>query len=112
MSTRVVDPMNDLPELLTHQEACAVIRQLRQAIVELRAPRAPDEAALDRAAEAVAEDVMQNGLVQGATRLLMVKEALSGDARVSNALYLGGYSRDGLLGQIKSALRRAWKEEA
>lgn len=53
--------------------------------------------------EAILDRLFTNGAGEKADRLLLIQESASGDAKISNAAYLGGYSREA----VRRILERA-----
>jgi hypothetical protein len=55
--------------------------------------------------ESILNHLFTNGAKQKADRLLLIKESHSGAAKVSDAEYLGGYSREAVRDILKDALQ-------
>jgi hypothetical protein len=59
----------------------------------------------DKVIESILNHLFTNGAKQKADRLLLIKELHSGSAKVSDAEYLGGYSREAVRDMLKDALQ-------
>jgi hypothetical protein len=55
--------------------------------------------------ELILNHLFTNGAKQKGDRLLLIKESHLGVAKVSDAEYLGGYSREAIRNMLKDALR-------
>jgi len=56
--------------------------------------------------ESILDRLFTNGLKVKADRLLLIKEDYSGAATVSNAEYLGGFSRQAIRDILRDAIRQ------
>lgn len=65
----------------------------------------------DETIELILDHLFTNGDKVKGSRLLLITEDYSGAARVSNARYLGGYSRPALRGMLQDALREGEPSE-
>lgn len=64
-----------------------------------------DSNAEKKQVDALVDFLFRNGSSEKADRLLLVQEERGGDAKVSNARYLGGYSK----GAVRDAIVRILK---
>lgn len=60
----------------------------------------------DKVIESILDQLFTNGAKVKADRLLLIKEDYSGAADVSNAQYLGGYSRPAIRDILRDALKQ------
>lgn len=58
----------------------------------------------DELIKSILDQLFTNGAQQKADRLLLIKEDYSGAAQVSNAQYLGGFSRPAIRDILRDAL--------
>lgn len=60
----------------------------------------------DAVIESILDQLFTNGAKQKADRLLLIQEDYSGAARVSDARYLGGYSRAAIRDILRDAIKQ------
>jgi hypothetical protein len=65
----------------------------------------------DETIELILDHLFTNGDQVKGDRLLLITEDYSGAARVSNARYLGGYSRPAIRNLLQDALREGKPQE-